>query len=80
MPGAFVVTSADGSQTLRYEEPSGRHFEGLYYEAAEVARRIRAGELETPYRSLDSSLKTMATLDMIRQAVGIDFSVAGLLE
>jgi predicted dehydrogenase len=80
LPGAFVVTSADGSQTLRYEEPSGRHFEGLYYEAAEVARRIRAGELETPYRSLDSSLKTMATLDMIRHAVGIDFSAAGFLE
>ena len=43
-----MVSSADGSQTLRYEEPSGRHFEGLYYEAAEVARRISAGELETP--------------------------------
>jgi predicted dehydrogenase len=80
LPGAFVVTSADGSQTLRYEEPSGRHFEGLYYEAAEVARRISAGELETPHRTLDSSLKTMATLDMIRRAVGIDFSAAGLLE
>jgi predicted dehydrogenase len=80
LPGAFVVTSADGSQSLRYEEPSGRHFEGLYYQAAEVARRVRAGELETPYRSLDSSLKTMATLDMIRRAVGIDFSLAGLQE
>jgi hypothetical protein len=44
----------------------------LYYEAAEVARRISAGELETPHRILDSSLKTMATLDMIRRAVGID--------
>ena len=32
----FVVSSADGSRTLRYEEPSGRHFEGLYYEGAEV--------------------------------------------
>ena len=50
-PGAFVVTSADGSPTLRYGEPCGRHFEGLYYEAAEVARRVRAGELETRYRS-----------------------------
>jgi predicted dehydrogenase len=80
LPGAFVVNSADGSQTLRYEEPSGRHFEGLYYEAAEVARRISVGELETPHRTLDSSLETMATLDMIRRAVGIDFSAAGLLE
>jgi predicted dehydrogenase len=80
LPGAFVVSSADGSQILRYEEPSGRHFEGLYYEAAEAARRIRAGELETPHRSLDSSLKTMATLDMIRRAVGIEFSAAGFPE
>jgi len=80
LPGAFVVSSADGSQTLHYQEPSGRHFEGLYYETAEVARRISAGELETPHRTLDSSLKTMATLDMIRRAIGIDFSAAGLLE
>lgn len=80
LPGPFVVNSADGSRSLRYEEPSGMHFEGLYYEAAEVARRISAGELETPYRTLDSSLETMATLDMIRRAVGIDFSAAGLVE
>jgi predicted dehydrogenase len=80
LPGPFVVTSAGGSQTLRYEEPSGRHFEGLHYEAAEVARRITAGELETPHRTLDASLNTMATLDMVRRAVGIDFSAAGLVE
>jgi hypothetical protein len=52
----------------------------LYYEAAEVARRISAGELETPQRTLDSSIATMAILDRIRRAVGIDFSAAGLLE
>jgi len=80
LPGPFAAISADGSQTLRYEEPSGRHFEGLYYEAAEVARRISAGELETPYRPLDASINTMATLDMIRRSIGIDFSAAGLLE
>ena len=74
------MISADGSQTLRYEEPSGRHFEGLYYEAAEVARRITAGELETPYRPLNASLNTMATLDMIRRSIDVDFSAAGLVE
>jgi predicted dehydrogenase len=80
LPGSFAVISADGSQTLRYEEPSGRHFEGLYYEAAEVARRIAAGELETPYRPLNASLNTMATLDMIRRSIDLDFSAAGLVE
>ena len=80
LPGPFEVMSADGSRTLRYEEPAGRHFEGLYYEAAEIARRISAGELETPCRPLDASLKTMAALDRIRRSIGIDFSAAGLLE
>jgi predicted dehydrogenase len=80
LPGPFVVASADGSQSLRYEEPPGRHFEGLYYEAADVARRITAGELETPHRTLDASLNTMATLDMIRRSIGINFSAAGLVE
>jgi predicted dehydrogenase len=80
LPGGFAVASADGLQTLRYEEPDGGHFEGLYYEAAEVARRITADELETPYRNLDASLETMTTLDMIRHSIGIDFSAAGLLE
>jgi predicted dehydrogenase len=80
LPGGFAVVSADRSQTLRYEEPYGEHFEGLYYEAAEVARRITSGELETPYRTLDASLATMAALDMIRHSIGIDFSAAGLLE
>jgi predicted dehydrogenase len=80
LPGPFVAASADGSRTLRYEEPSGAHFEGLYYEAAEVARRITAGEFETPHRPLDASLDTMETLDRIRQAVGINFSAAGLTE
>jgi predicted dehydrogenase len=80
LPGSFAVVSADGSKTLRYEEPFGQHFEGLYFEAAEVARRIVSGAVETPHRTLDASLKTMATLDLIRRSIGIDFSAAGLLE
>lgn len=80
LPGPFEVHSADGTQTLRYEENSGRHFEGLHYEAAEVARCIAAGVRETPYRTLDASINTMATLDMIRRSIGINFSAAGLVE
>jgi predicted dehydrogenase len=80
LPGSFAVVSADGSKTLRYEESCGGHFEGLYYEASEVARRIVAGEEETAHRTLDDSLETMATLDMIRRSIGIDFSTAGLVE
>lgn len=80
VPGPFTVHSADGAQTLRYEEPAGRHFEGMHYEAAEVARCIAAGDLETPYRTLDASVRTMTTLDMIRHSIGIHFAAAGLVE
>jgi hypothetical protein len=52
----------------------------LYYEAAEVARRIFSGEVEAAHRSLDDSLETMATLDKIRRSIGIDFLAAGLAE
>ena len=50
LPGPFEVISADGRVVLRYQEPAGRHFEGLYYEAAEVARCISSGRLESSFR------------------------------
>lgn len=77
LPGPFEVASADGRTVLRYEAPRGRHFEGLHHEAAEVARCIAAGRPETPCRPLQASLDTMATLDAIRQSVGIRFKAAG---
>jgi predicted dehydrogenase len=80
LPGPFEVISADGRRVLRYEEPTGRHFEGLYFESAEVARCISAGRSETPCRPLQASLDTMAALDLIRRAVGIDFGKTGLVE
>ncbi len=80
LPGCFEVWSLDGSGRLTYEEPRGAHFEGLYYEAAEIARTISEGGLEIPCRPLDASLQTMQTLDAIRRALDLDFSKAGLEE
>lgn len=80
LPGPFEAISADGGVTLRYEEAAGRHFEGLHYEAAEVARCIASGRTETDRRPLQASLDTMAALDKIRAAVGIGFAAAGLRE
>lgn len=76
LPGPFELISADGSARLQYDEAPGRHFEGLYYEAAEVARCIAAGRTETPKRPLDATLQMMLLLDQIRAAVGVDFSAA----
>lgn len=80
LPGGFTLRSREGDSVLRYEEKRGAHYEGLYYEAAEVARCIVAGAHETPQRRWAATLDTMATLDMIRRAAGIDFTAAGLRE
>ncbi|WP_182084417.1 Gfo/Idh/MocA family oxidoreductase [Aureimonas sp. ME7] len=74
LPGPFELISADGRRRLLHDEPPGRHIDGLCYEAAEVARCIDGGRIETGYRSLNATLATMATMDMIRDATGIQFS------
>lgn len=74
LPGPFELISADGSTCLRYEEPAGRHFEGLYFEAAEVARCIADGRFETNQRPLIATLEMMHMIDEIRRVVDISWS------
>jgi predicted dehydrogenase len=66
-PGGFTLTSTDGSRTLRYEEPRSAHHGGLHYQAAEVARRVSAGETESPLRPLALSIATLAVMDEARR-------------
>ena len=66
-PGGFTLTSTDGSRTLRYEEPRSAHDGGLHFQAAEVARRVSAGETESPLRPLALSIATLAVMDEARR-------------
>ena len=70
--GYDVVTAADGSARLAYTEPE-TGYNGLAYEAAEVARRISAGETETPIRPMVDSIATLATMDEVRSQIGQHF-------
>ncbi|MEV1010988.1 Gfo/Idh/MocA family oxidoreductase [Streptomyces sp. NPDC049881] len=45
----------------------------LAYEAAEVARCLRAGERESPLVPLDGSLAVMRTLDAVRERIGLRY-------
>ena len=69
LPGPFSVVRTDGER-LEYTEPL-IGYDGLAYQAADVARRITAGELETPYRPLHASVATMALIDEIRRQIGV---------
>lgn len=71
-PGGFTVTAADGSGSLRYDEPRSAHEGGLHYQAADVARRIEAGDTQSPLRPLSVSIQTIAVLDEVRRQTGDD--------
>jgi predicted dehydrogenase len=71
-PGDVLVTPAGGGASLTYTEPRIAH-EGLFYEAAEVARCVTAGLLETPLRPLAASIATLRTMDTIRARCGIAY-------
>jgi hypothetical protein len=72
-PGDLVLTSADGEHQLMFTEPRVAH-EALYFEAAEVARRITDGQVGSPLRPLADSVKTLQVMDEVRRQCGIAFS------
>lgn len=54
----------------RFETPAdvlARPGKGLRFQADEVARRVRAGELESPVMPLDETISIMDTMDEIRR-------------
>jgi predicted dehydrogenase len=72
-PGDLVLSSADGSRRLTFTEPPVAH-DALYFEAAEVARCISDGQVESWLRPLADSVKTLQVIDEVRRQCGITFS------
>jgi predicted dehydrogenase len=66
-PGGFTLTSTDGTRTLRYDEDRYAHEGGLHFQAADVARRIAAGETGSPLRPLERSIEVLAIMDEVRR-------------
>jgi predicted dehydrogenase len=46
---------------------------GLRHQAAEVGRRLRAGETESPVLPLDETLAVMRTLDLVRERIDLRY-------
>ena len=67
-PGPFSVVRTDGER-LDHTEPEIA-YDALAYQAAEVARRVTAGETVTPVRPMRESVATMALIDEIRRQIG----------
>ncbi|MGI3780862.1 MAG: Gfo/Idh/MocA family protein [Janthinobacterium lividum] len=67
-PGPFSVVRNDGER-LDHTEPEIA-YDALAYQAADVARRVSLGEIETPVRPLRDSIATMALIDEVRHQIG----------
>jgi predicted dehydrogenase len=68
-PTSFTLRRRDGL-VERFETPAdvlAGPGKGLRFEAAEVARRVRHGETESPHLPLDETVTIMETLDEIRR-------------
>ncbi|AEG43220.1 Gfo/Idh/MocA family protein [Isoptericola variabilis] len=66
-PTGFRVVRADGS-TWTFQGPTG---EGKAYEAAEVARRVTAGETQSERVTWQDTLEVMGILDEVRRQLGV---------
>jgi len=64
---AFRVYTAAGSRDVPYVGAEN----GYAYEAAEVARRVAAGEKQSPAMTPEMTLEVMATLDEVRRQIGL---------
>jgi len=77
-PGPLTLRYPD--RTLTYDEPRGNQASGLHFQAAEAARRITAGETQTPWWTLEASITALEASDEIRRQIGDDMAAAGLRE
>ncbi len=67
-----LVDPDEGVLDVRELDPADKGV-GLRYEAAEVARRITAGERETPQMSHAETLRIMAIMDEVRRQIGVAY-------
>jgi len=67
---AFSIIDRDGN-VERVDAPHVGH--GLWYEAAEVGRCLRAGLTESPVMPLAETISIMETLDEVRRQIGLTY-------
>jgi len=69
-PTSFRVVTRDGAVT---EYPKNYQGGGLREEAREFARVVRAGELESPLMTHETSLELMRQMDEVRRQIGVKY-------
>jgi predicted dehydrogenase len=74
LPGPMALHQR-GGPSLSWSEPIVEH-DALHFEAAEVARRVVAGETGSPLRPWADTIGTLEVMDRVREATGLHFNEA----
>ena len=69
-PVSFTIVDRDETRDRHHILHTGN---GLRHQAAEVARCVRAGLLESPLLTLDETVSIMGTMDEIRAQIGLTY-------
>jgi len=72
-PGNFRLTSSEGRHSLYWEEPANRYLQ-LCHEINHFAWCIGQNLTDSPIHSLDQAITTLATIDSVRQQIGVTFN------
>jgi predicted dehydrogenase len=70
-PTSWSLVDREGKILDRHDEPHDGH--GLRHQAAEVARCLREGRLESEVMPLDETVEIMRTLDEVRRQIGLTY-------
>lgn len=70
-PGPVRLVAVDDSVLDTYQPASTSH--GLHFEAAECARRISAGEVQSPLMPWDETVRIMRIMDQVRAQLGVRY-------
>jgi predicted dehydrogenase len=73
-PGDVVVTSADGSEAVRWTDPEPIGHGALFHSALEAAACIVEGRLESPLHPAAAVQTNMAALDEVNRQLGITYT------
>ncbi|HWC22409.1 MAG TPA: Gfo/Idh/MocA family oxidoreductase [Flexivirga sp.] len=70
-PGPVQLIGANDKVLDTYEPAVTQH--GLHFEAVEAARRISAGDVESPLMTWDETLRIMRLMDQVRAQLGVRY-------
>jgi len=73
LPSSVTLHDRDGQVVDRYDPMGDTAHQGLRYEAAEAARCVAAGAMQSPLHPPTTTVRIMEVVDQVRRQLGVHF-------